>query len=68
MRHGRESYVVHIYRRLDDPPKEPVGLIERVEDGRRTSFRGFEELKRVLSTDGLRGRRSCRLRPGKEEP
>jgi hypothetical protein len=65
MHSDRECYVIRIYRRSEGPPAEPVGLVERVDDGRQTAFHGFEELKRALSRDGPQPRRERRSRTRK---
>ena len=45
---GVESFVVHIYRRLRSPSLEPVGTVEHVGSGRRSSFSGREQLLQAL--------------------
>ena len=45
---GVESFVVHIYRRLSSPALEPVGTVEHVGSGRRSSFSGREQLLQAL--------------------
>jgi len=55
-----ESYVVRIYRRNSNSPRDLVGLVELVDTDEEKVFESFEELRDIL------GRRRVR-RPGREE-
>ena len=46
-----ETYVLRIFRRGQTGPDELVGILERPDAGRETSFRTFEELREVLVAD-----------------
>lgn len=45
----RHSYIVHVYRRSDEPGHEVAGLIEPVEGGSPSAFAGRDELWAALS-------------------
>lgn len=45
----RLSYIVHVYRRSDEPGHEVAGLIEPVEGGSPSAFAGRDELWAALS-------------------
>lgn len=45
----RLSYIVHVYRRSDEPGHEVAGLIEPVEGGDALAFAGRDELWAALS-------------------
>ncbi|MBX9965050.1 MAG: hypothetical protein K2Y35_18475 [Burkholderiales bacterium] len=68
-RAARTSYIVHVYRRSDQPGHEVAGLIEPVEGGKPSPFAGRDELWAVLAseasaTNAARSRR----RPAKPNP
>lgn len=45
----RHSYIVHVYRRSDQPGHEMAGLIEPVEGGSPSAFAGRDELWAALA-------------------
>ena len=45
---GVESYIVRIYRRLQTPGHNMVGVVEDAVQETRAVFRNFEELKTIL--------------------
>ena len=51
----RHSYIVHVYRRSDEPGHEVAGLIEPVEGGSPSAFAGRDELWAVLSQSAAAG-------------
>lgn len=48
----RASYIVHVYRRGNQPGHEAAGLIEPVEGGEPSPFAGRDELWAVLAGAG----------------
>lgn len=49
----RHSYIVHVYRRSDEPGHEVAGLIEPVEGGSPSAFAGRDELWAALTHAGV---------------
>lgn len=47
-RTARDSYIVHVYRRSDEPGHEVAGLVEPVEQGDALAFTGRDELWAAL--------------------
>jgi hypothetical protein len=43
-----DVYIVRIYRIDEDEPGMLAGIVERAEDGEKTSFSGIEELCGIL--------------------
>jgi hypothetical protein len=54
-----DSYIVRIYRRDGSFLTEPVGIVERPEDGKKIAFHGFPELLKILQN-----RKPPRVRKG----
>lgn len=46
---ARESYLVRVYRRSDEPGHEVAGLVEPVERGEAVAFTGRDELWALLA-------------------
>ncbi len=44
----RESFVVHVYRRGDDPGHEVAGVVESVRQGKACAFLGRDDLWAAL--------------------
>ena len=44
----RESFVVHVYRRGDEPGHEVTGFVESVQRGTACAFRGRDDLWTIL--------------------
>ncbi len=44
-----ESFIVRIYRRREEEPREVAGLVELVEMNEQRPFADFEELRKILS-------------------
>jgi 5'-deoxynucleotidase YfbR-like HD superfamily hydrolase len=57
-----DSYVVRIYRRNLEDPRQVVGLVEIVSSEEKKAFRTFDELREILQAgeykrdEGKRGR------------
>lgn len=57
-----ESYVVRIYRRIDNDPRHMVGIIEIVQDGRQQRFSNLQELWEILTARDTKGAKPVRTR------
>jgi hypothetical protein len=55
-REVRASYIVHVYRRSDDPGREMAGIVESVEQGESRAFGSRDELWAALAEAGRSGR------------
>lgn len=60
-REVRASYIVHVYRRSDDPGHEVAGIVESVEKGESRAFSGRDELWATLVAVGRSGRVAKRI-------
>ena len=43
-----ETYIIRIYRRLVDRPKQIIGVSEHVETGEKNKFENFQQLRDIL--------------------
>jgi hypothetical protein len=46
-----ESYIVRIYRRNIDDPREIIGLVEIVGSDMKKSFNTFDELRMIINNE-----------------
>jgi hypothetical protein len=45
-----DSYIVRVYRRSPNDPRQLVGIVEQVSSGRETPFHSVEELWQILAS------------------
>ena len=57
---ARDSYVIRVYRRSDEPGREVAGLVEVLARGESVAFNGRDELWAVLAKPRRRTRRAPR--------
>ena len=50
------SYIVRVYRFLDEEPAGIVGIVEAVGEGEEKGFNGMEELWEILASASKRGK------------
>jgi len=43
-----ETYIIRIYRRLVNRPKQIIGVSEHVETGEKNRFENFQQLSRII--------------------
>ena len=61
---ARDTYIVHVYRRSDEPGQEIAGLVESVDLGEPLAFKGRDELWAALAkAPEPRPRKSARRPP-----
>lgn len=50
-----DSYVIRIYRRNSEDPRQVVGLVEIITSQEQRSFRTFDELREILQPANTKG-------------